>query len=247
MFATVIAVAIAGMATRASAEQRLVARQSGGQIAFEVEGTGPVVLMIPSLGRGAADFDDLSRRLVVAGFTSVRPDPRGIGRSIGAMDGLTLHDLAGDAALAIEALMIERKDGQPVIVVGHAFGQRVGRTLAADRPELVKAMAMIAAGGKAPMKPGAAEALLGCFRLDRPDAERLADVKFAFFAPGNDRERLARRLVSRGRHRADRGHARDAGRGLVERGLSCAPAGDPGAAGHRSPARERPDDEGRAG
>jgi pimeloyl-ACP methyl ester carboxylesterase len=186
LFATVIAVAIAGMATRASAEQRLVARQSGGQIAFEVEGTGPVVLMIPSLGRGAADFDDLSRRLVVAGFTSVRPDPRGIGRSIGVMDGLTLHDLAGDAALAIEALMIERKDGQPVIVVGHAFGQRVGRTLAADRPELVKAMAMFAAGGKAPMKPGAAEALLGCFRLDRPDAERLADVKFAFFAPGND-------------------------------------------------------------
>ena len=174
------------MATRASAEQRLVARQSGGQIAFEVEGTGPVVLMIPSLGRGAADFDDLSRRLVAAGFTAVRPDPRGIGKSTGPMDGLTLHDLAGDAALAIEALMIERKDGQPVIVVGHAFGQRVGRTLAADRPELVKAMAMIAAGGRAPMKPGAAEALLGCFRLDRPDAERLADVKFAFFAPGND-------------------------------------------------------------
>jgi pimeloyl-ACP methyl ester carboxylesterase len=27
---------------------------------------------------------------------------------------------------------------------------------------------------------------MGCFRLDRPDGERLADVKFAFFAPGND-------------------------------------------------------------
>jgi pimeloyl-ACP methyl ester carboxylesterase len=150
-------------------------------VAFEVEGTGPVVLMIPSLGRGATDFDDLSRRLVAAGFTSVRPDPRGIGRSNGPMDGVTLHDLAGDAALAIEAL-----GGQPVVVVGHAFGQRVGRTLAADRPELVKAMAMIAAGGKAPMRPGASEALLGCFRLDRPDAQRLADVKFAFFARGND-------------------------------------------------------------
>jgi pimeloyl-ACP methyl ester carboxylesterase len=97
------------------------------------------------------------------------------------MDGLTLHDLAADAALVIEAL-----GGQPVVVVGHAFGQRVGRMLAADRPELVKAMAMIAAGGKAPMKPGAAEALLGCFRLDRPDVERMADVAFAFFAPGKD-------------------------------------------------------------
>jgi len=185
LLASAIAVAIASMALRASAEQRLVARppggQSGGQVAFEVEGSGPVVLMIPSLGRAASDFDDLSRHLVAAGFTSVRPDPRGIGKSTGPMTSLTLHDLAADAALAIEAL-----GGQPVVVVGHAFGQRVGRTLAADRPELVKAMAMIAAGGKAPMKPGAAEALLGCFRLDRPDAERLADVAFAFLAPGND-------------------------------------------------------------
>src|SRR5947208_12599054 len=181
LFASVITVAIAGMAIQASAEQRLVARPSGGQVTFEVEGSGPVILMIPSLGRGASDFDDLSRRLVAAGFTSVRPDPRGIGKSAGPMDGLTLHDLAADAALAIEAL-----DGQPIVVVGHAFGQRVGRTLAADRPELVKAMAMVAAGGKAPMKPGAQEALLGCFRLDRPDAQRLADVKFAFFAAGND-------------------------------------------------------------
>jgi pimeloyl-ACP methyl ester carboxylesterase len=169
------------MAARPSAGQRLVARQSGGQVAFEVEGAGPVVLMIPSLGRGASDFDDLSRRLVAAGFTSVRPDPRGIDKSAGPMNGLTLHDLAADAALVIEAL-----GGQPVVVVGHAFGQRVGRTLAADRPELVSAMAMIAAGGKAPMKPGAPEALLGCFRLNRPDAERMADVAFAFFAPGND-------------------------------------------------------------
>ena len=30
------------------------------------------------------------------------------------------------------------------------------------------------------------EALLGCFCLDRPDAERMADLTFAFFAPGND-------------------------------------------------------------
>jgi pimeloyl-ACP methyl ester carboxylesterase len=161
--------------------ERLVARPSGGQIAFAVEGTGPAILMIPSLGRGASDFDDLSRRLVVAGFTSVRPDPRGIGGSNGPMYGLTLHDLAADAAAVIEAL-----GGAPAIVVGHAFGQRVGRTLAADRPGLVRAMAMVAAGGRAAMKPGAQEALMGCFRLDRPDAERLADIKFAFFAPGND-------------------------------------------------------------
>jgi len=169
------------MTASANAEQRLIVRPHGGQVSFAVEGTGPAVLMIPSLGRGASDFLDLSRRLVAAGFTAVRPDPRGIGGSSGTMEGLTLHDLAGDAASVIEAL-----GGQPVVVVGHAFGQRVGRTLAADRPDLVRAMAMVAAGGKAPMKPGAQEALQGCFRLDRPEGERMKDVKFAFFAPGND-------------------------------------------------------------
>jgi hypothetical protein len=45
--------------------------------------------MIPSLGRAASDFDDLSHRVVAAGFTAVRPDPHGIGRSTGPMGGLT--------------------------------------------------------------------------------------------------------------------------------------------------------------
>ena len=137
--------------------------------------------MIPSLGRGASDFDDLSQRLVAAGFTAVRPEPRGIGKSTGMMTGLTLHELAADNAAVVEAL-----GGKPIIVIGHAFGQRVGRTLAADRPELVRAMIMVAAGGKAPMKPGAQEALLGCFRFDQPIDVRMRDVRFAFFAPGND-------------------------------------------------------------
>src|SRR5580698_6210961 len=147
----------------AVAETRLVTTPAGGTVEYRVDGIGPVFLMIPSLGRGASDFDDLSRRLVEAGFTVVRPEPRGIGKSTGKMSGLTLHDLAADAAAVIDSL-----GGKPVIVVGHAFGQRIGRTLTADRPELVKGMAMIAAGGKAPMKPGAQEALLGCFRLEQP-------------------------------------------------------------------------------
>jgi pimeloyl-ACP methyl ester carboxylesterase len=70
-----------------------------------------------------------------------------------------------------------------------------------------------------------------CFRLDRPEAERLADMKFAFFAPGHDAS------IWRGGWYPEAATAqiaatpRDAGRGLVERGLEHAPAGDPGAAG----------------
>jgi pimeloyl-ACP methyl ester carboxylesterase len=173
--------AMANMASPAHAENRVAAASSGRQIEFHVDGSGPVILMIPSLGRSASDFDDLSRRLVAAGFTAVRPEPRGIGKSTGTMTNLSLHDLAADNTAVIESL-----GGNPVIVIGHAFGQRVGRTLAADRPQLVKAMIMVAAGGKAPMKPGAEQALLGSFRFDQPVEVRMQDVRFAFFAPGND-------------------------------------------------------------
>jgi pimeloyl-ACP methyl ester carboxylesterase len=167
--------------TGARAEDRVISTPSGGNVEFYTEGTGPVILMIPSLGRGASDFEDLARRVTAADFTAVRPEPRGIGKSIGPMSNITLHDLAADVAAVIASL-----GGKPVVVVAHAFGQRVGRTLAADRPDLVKALAMIAAGGKAPMKPGAMEALQGSFRLDQPLDTRMQDIKFAFFAPGHD-------------------------------------------------------------
>jgi pimeloyl-ACP methyl ester carboxylesterase len=97
------------------------------------------------------------------------------------MTNLSLHDLAADNAAVIESL-----GSSPVFVIGQAFGQRVGRALTADRPELVKAMIMIPAGGKAPMKPGAEQALRGSFRLDQPVENRIQDVRFAFFARGND-------------------------------------------------------------
>ena len=75
---SLIALAMAAMmASSAHAESRVISASSGGQVEFQLDGTGPAILMIPSLGRGASDFDDLSRRLVGAGFTTVRPEPRG--------------------------------------------------------------------------------------------------------------------------------------------------------------------------
>jgi pimeloyl-ACP methyl ester carboxylesterase len=152
-------------------------------VAIEVfaEGQGPMVLMIPSLGRGAVDFIDLAKRLSTAGYTAVRIQPRGIGQSRGPLKEISLHDLAMDAATVIEALK-----GQPAFVIGHAFGNRVARMLAAKRPELVRAVVLLAAGGKAPMEPVIRDSLTKSFDLEMPEAERLEHVRRAFFAPGND-------------------------------------------------------------
>ena len=47
------------------------------------EGRGPLIVMLPSRGRGAEDFDDVANELVKAGFRVLRPQPRGAALSLG--------------------------------------------------------------------------------------------------------------------------------------------------------------------
>ena len=161
---------------------RAVLTRGETQIEILAQGEGPPVVLLPSLGRGAADFDDIAARLAAAGLRVLRPQPRGIGASRGPMTGIDLHDYAADVAAAIE------HDGRgAAFVVGHAFGNRVARMLAADRPELVRAVALVAANvGHAPSPPAVREAIKASADPARPVAERLAALRYAFFAPGND-------------------------------------------------------------
>src|ERR1700742_1738460 len=125
------------------------------RIEVAAEGRGPLVVMLPSRGRGAEDFDDVANELVKAGFRVLRPQPRGAALSLGPMQNLTLHDLARDIATVIR----NAGDGGPAILVGHAFGSWVARMTAIDHPALVRGVAMVAAAAKAYPTgfPGAAE------------------------------------------------------------------------------------------
>ncbi|MEE8363841.1 MAG: alpha/beta hydrolase [Dehalococcoidia bacterium] len=161
--------------------ETLVVQAGAATVCVGVRGEGPPVVMHPSLGRGGSDFDDLAGRLAAAGFRAAAMDPRGVGRSRGPADGLTLHDLASDIAAVVGAL-----GDDPAHLIGHAYGNRVVRCAAADHPELVRSVTLLAAGGLVPPEPEAARALARCFELDRPLAERLADVRSAFFAGESD-------------------------------------------------------------
>jgi pimeloyl-ACP methyl ester carboxylesterase len=155
-----------------------------GEVAIEVlaQGCGRRIVLLPSLGRGAGDFDAIAARLGDAGFRVLRPQPRGIGASRGPMRGIDLHDYAADIAD-----VIAQDGGGAAFVAGHAFGNRVARMLATDRPELVRAVALIAANvGHAPSPPVVREAIKASANPALPDTERLVALQFAFFAPGND-------------------------------------------------------------
>jgi pimeloyl-ACP methyl ester carboxylesterase len=152
------------------------------------QGQGPTIVILPSLGRGAGDYDDVAARLAANGFRVLRPEPRGIGQSKGPMDGLDMHDFAAD----IGAVLDHEKTGAAVIV-GHAWGSQPARMLAVDRPDLVRGLVMAAASaGKLP--PGSnekpysrnREAIDGAGDPTLPEWQRLKYLQQAFFAPGHD-------------------------------------------------------------
>jgi pimeloyl-ACP methyl ester carboxylesterase len=155
-----------------------------GDVRIEVlaQGHGNVIVLLPSLGRGAEDFDVVADRLAATGYRVLRPQPRGIGQSRGPLTGIDLHDCAADIAA-----VIEHENSGAAFVVGHAFGNRVARMLATDRPELVRAVALVAANiGKAPSPPQVRAAIRASADPSLPETERIAALQFAFFAPGND-------------------------------------------------------------
>jgi pimeloyl-ACP methyl ester carboxylesterase len=167
-----------------SGQRRIVSRadeKGETRVGIIVRGEGPLVVLVPSLGRGAADFDDLAARLAQAGYTAAAVDPRGVGDSAGPMEGVTLFDYAADVA----AVVAELSPG-PAVLVGHAFGNRVVRATAARHPEAVSALVLLAAGGQVRPEPAASQALADVFDVTLPAEAHRAAVKTAFFAPGAD-------------------------------------------------------------
>jgi pimeloyl-ACP methyl ester carboxylesterase len=167
----------------ASAQERQVDVPAGpATIHVTMRGTGEPIVLTPSYGRGADDFDDLSKRLATAGFMALLPDPRGMGGSKGPMDTLTLHGEGDDIAAVIKALA----PGGRAVVLGHAHGNSVARMVATDHPETVKEVILLAAGGMVPRASDIDVAFHKVFDKNATREERLAAVQKSFFAPGND-------------------------------------------------------------
>jgi pimeloyl-ACP methyl ester carboxylesterase len=153
-----------------------------GKVTIEViaEGRGPLIVMLPSLGRDSEEFDPAAARIASAGFRVLRPQPRGYGRSVGPMEKLTLHDLAKDVAA-----VIQQENSGAAILAGHAFGHFVAKMTAVDFPKLVRGVILIGAAQKMP-DPAVQQSVAIASDPSQPEAERLKHLKIVFFAPGND-------------------------------------------------------------
>lgn len=165
----------------ASARPSVVVAQGDVRIDTVVQGDGPAIVILPSLGRDAGeDYDAVASELVGRGWRVLRPQPRGIGASVGPMDGVLLPELAGDIAE-----VVRQQGGGRAVLVGHAYGNYVARMTAVAHPECVRGVVLAAAAarGVAP-EIQAAPAIAGNLQL--PVDQRLAALRLAFFAPGHD-------------------------------------------------------------
>ena len=134
------------------------------------------VVLLPSLGRPASDFDALCAALRDAGFQAVGIEPRP------SFPGApTLHDLAADTVAQIDALGIGKFH-----LIGHAFGNRLSRCITADFNHRVLSLTLLAAGGLVEPAEHIWEALAGCFDETLSDDAHMKNVKTGFFADGND-------------------------------------------------------------
>jgi pimeloyl-ACP methyl ester carboxylesterase len=81
---------------------------------------------------------------------------------------------------------IEESGTAESVLLGHAFGNRAVRATATKYPEGVLGVVLVAAGGLRPIEEKAAEALRNCFDPRRTAAQRLEDIRYGFFAAGNE-------------------------------------------------------------
>jgi pimeloyl-ACP methyl ester carboxylesterase len=178
-FVIVVYAGLMGPAVSAERRSELV-RYDNVQIEVVVEGEGPAVVLLPSLARDSDDYDEVAEGLASAGFRVLRPKPRGIGRSSGPMTNISLHDFARDIAETVAKLGQGR-----AVIVGHAYGNWVARMTATDHPKLVRGVVIAAAAAKQ-YAPELTKAVTDAGDLSLSKETRLAALRFAFFAPGND-------------------------------------------------------------
>ncbi|MGW0036642.1 alpha/beta fold hydrolase [Gordonia sp. NPDC003376] len=120
------------------------ARINGIDIAYEVAGSGPLVVMVMGTGSPgrvwkANQFPALRK----AGYRVAIFDNRGIAPSSECTEGFTLDDMVADTAGLIEHL----GDG-PAFVVGTSLGARITQELALARPDVVRGAVMLATYGR---------------------------------------------------------------------------------------------------
>ncbi len=106
----------------------------GGRIAYDVTGSGPLVVLSHGMGDTRTAFRHLAPRLVAAGYRVATADLRGLGESSVGFPVYTRSETANDLLALIRHL------GGSAVIVGHSYSGGAATIAAARAPELVTAI-----------------------------------------------------------------------------------------------------------
>ena len=122
-------------ASAAPSATRYVTRPEG-RIAYDVEGTGPLVVLVPGMGDLRATYRYLTPELVAAGYTVATTDLRGHGDSDTTFSSYGDPETAGDIEAVIDEL------GGKAVIGGNSLAAGAAVIVAAQHPEKVTALAL---------------------------------------------------------------------------------------------------------
>ncbi len=108
-----------------------------GRVAYDVQGDGPLLVLVPGMGELRSSYRFLTPALLAAGYSVATTDLRGHG------DSDATFTTFGDVATAgdIEALITHL--GGSAVVVGNSLAAGAAVIVAADQPDLVDGLVLL--------------------------------------------------------------------------------------------------------
>ena len=109
-----------------------------GSIAYEEQGSGPLVICVPSLGDLRGEYRFLAFHLASAGYRAISMDVRGHGESSPLWPDYSVGAIGGDILALIRHL-----DSGPAAIIGTSMAGGAAIWAAAEDPDLVSGLVLI--------------------------------------------------------------------------------------------------------
>ncbi|GHJ07465.1 hydrolase [Micromonospora humidisoli] len=108
-----------------------------GRIAYDLQGDGPLVVLVPGMAELRSSYRFLAPALAAAGYTVATTDLRGHGDSDTTFASYGDPETASDVSALIDEL------GRPAVIVGNSLAAGAGIIVAAEHPGQVRGLVLI--------------------------------------------------------------------------------------------------------
>lgn len=108
-----------------------------GKIAYDVQGSGPLVVLVPGMGELRSSYRALAPALAADGYRVVTTDLRGHGDSDTTFSSYGGPKTASDISALIDAL------GGPAVIIGNSLAAGSGVIVAAEHPDQVTGLVLV--------------------------------------------------------------------------------------------------------